>query len=164
MQRPYVIAGAVLLFMVLIMTTKKSRAERNNNPGNVRPIGGSGWKGQIGIDSKAGGPFAIFDFSYNGYRAMGIDIYGDITKDGTNTIRKVITEYAPPSENVTKRYVEYVSKRMQLNPDSVLNVYLHGPDLLRIMADYESGTNSDKAFGKENRLKGHNLALKYLGL
>lgn len=72
---------------------------RNNNPGNLRP--GINWQGVVGEN----GGFLVFQDIGYGIRAMATDIGNDIRLDGLNTIRKLVTEYAPPSENDTDQYI-----------------------------------------------------------
>lgn len=72
---------------------------RNNNPGNLRP--GINWQGAIGEN----GGFLVFQDIGYGIRAMATDIGNDIRLDGKNTIRKLVTEYAPPTENDTSQYI-----------------------------------------------------------
>lgn len=79
------------------------RGLRNNNPGNLKYFSSNQWKGQIGSD----GVFARFINIAYGIRAWGIDIKGDI-KEGTNTIEKLVYEFAPPSENNTQTYIDTV--------------------------------------------------------
>jgi hypothetical protein len=78
---------------------------RNNNPGNLRPSL-LPWVGQIGTNNN----FVQFkDMSY-GLRAMAVDLSNKITKSGLNTITKIITKYAPPSENNTQAYIDSVAR------------------------------------------------------
>jgi hypothetical protein len=77
---------------------------RQNNPGNLRPSIVP-WMGQTG---SSGGFCKFKDMSY-GLRAMAVDLSNKITKDGLNTIQKIITKYAPPSENDTQAYIDSVS-------------------------------------------------------
>lgn len=72
---------------------------RNNNPGNLRP--GDNWQGMIGEN----GGFLVFQNIAYGIRAMATDIGNDIRLDGLNTIRKLVNEYAPPTENNTALYI-----------------------------------------------------------
>lgn len=72
---------------------------RNNNPGNLRP--GINWQGVIGEN----GGFLVFQDIGYGIRAMATDIGNDIRLDGKNTIRTLVSEYAPPSENDTENYI-----------------------------------------------------------
>lgn len=94
-----------------------SRGIRNNNPGNLVYTSNS-WIGKIPYNQNSdnGRHFEQFTDVKYGIRAMLIDILGDIGK-GKDTIRKLITEYAPPVENNTKLYVEKVAKSVGLTPD-----------------------------------------------
>jgi len=92
---------------------------RNNNPGNLRPLpGGQTWVGEISPDLVNN--FSRFKDVAWGLRAMITDITGDIVLDGKNTIRKLVTAYAPPSENNTQAYINRVSQAMGVSPDAIL--------------------------------------------
>lgn len=94
---------------------------RNNNPGNLRPLsGGTKWLGEIAPDTVNN--FSRFSNVAYGLRAMITDITGDIVKDGRNTLRKLITAYAPPNENDTNAYIATVSSLTGLQPDQVIPV------------------------------------------
>ena len=86
---------------------------RNNNPGNIRP--GDNWQGMIGEN----GGFVVFSDVAWGIRAMCTDLRTDINQ-GQNTIRKLITEYAPPSENDTAAYIRYVVAVTGIAADTIL--------------------------------------------
>lgn len=87
---------------------------RNNNPGNLRP--GDAWQGMTGTN----GGFVVFkDIAY-GIRAMATDIGNDIRLDGLNTLRKLINEYAPPSENDTQAYINRMVGYTGFSADQVL--------------------------------------------
>lgn len=90
------------------------RGLRNNNPGNLIKTS-IPWVGKItpGTDAR----FEQFKSLEDGTRAMLMDIINDITKDGKDTIKKLITEYAPPHENNTAAYINQVSKATGLKPD-----------------------------------------------
>lgn len=95
---------------------------RNNNPGNLRPLYAKGkriyWVGEIVQD----GPFSKFtDISF-GLRAMATDIIGDIKHKNNNTISKLITSYAPPTDNNdTAAYIRSVSTKTGIGPDDPLD-------------------------------------------
>lgn len=74
---------------------------RNNNPGNIRP--GDNWQGAMGEN----GGFIVFENILWGIRALGTDIRTKIN-NGYNTIEKLITRYAPPTENNTAAYISAV--------------------------------------------------------
>jgi len=94
---------------------------RNNNPGNLRPLSnGQKWLGEIAPDTTNN--FSRFQNVAYGLRAMITDITGDIVNDGRNTLRKLITAYAPPNENDTAAYIATVSSLTGLAPDAIIPV------------------------------------------
>lgn len=90
------------------------RGLRNNNPGNLR-ITNDTWQGSIGND----GSFVTFSNMSWGVRAMATIVAKDIIQ-GKNTITKYITEYAPPSENDTAKYISRVSAGSGFGANQVL--------------------------------------------
>lgn len=88
---------------------------RNNNPGNIRPTGDA-WQGMIGTNEG----FVVFQNIAYGIRAMATDIGNDIRLDGLNTLTKLITEYAPPSENDTQAYITRMVGYTGFGPNQVL--------------------------------------------
>lgn len=97
---------------------KEPRGIRNNNPLNIRK--GNNWKGEL---NQQGDPsFEQFESMEYGVRA-GFIIMRNNMKESLpkyrqcNTIRKLITRWAPPSENNTAKYIEFVSKKSGLHPD-----------------------------------------------
>lgn len=97
---------------------------RNNNPGNIR-IGDS-WMGAIGSNQG----FVQFANIAWGIRAMATDLAGDM-KQGLTTVRKLITEYAPPSENDTESYIRSVAADLRVFDNQVLKLDL--PTLSRLI-------------------------------
>jgi Peptidase M15 len=97
-----------------------SRAWRNNNPGNIRPGQFTRANGAIGADTRPGDPgFAIFADEASGMRAIVA-----LLKTSTYrnlTIAGVITRYAPPSENDTRRYIEGVVTQTGLAAGTVIS-------------------------------------------
>lgn len=86
---------------------------RNNNPGNLRPVTG-GWMGQAGTNQG----FAVFDNVAWGIRAFAMNFNSSVTNHGTDTLRKYINRYAPPSENDTNGYVNKVAADTGISPDA----------------------------------------------
>jgi len=79
------------------------------NVGNLRPVGAS-----TGFQQPA---------SYEeGIRAMdkNLEVYG--TKHKINTLRGVISRYAPSSENDTEAYIKYVAQRTGLDPNQEIDL------------------------------------------
>ena len=93
-----------------------TRGFRNNNPGNIRP--GQHFHGEVGKDA---GNYVVFDSPHNGIRAIAVDLYTKFRR-GLNTVRKVITVYAPPSENDTESYIRAVCHDIGFNDDTVLDL------------------------------------------
>lgn len=86
---------------------------RNNNPGNIRP--GDSWVGMIGSNQG----FVVFSDISWGIRAMATDLGNDMRK-GLDTVRKLITEYAPPAENDTEAYIRSVIRDMKVFDNQIL--------------------------------------------
>lgn len=81
------------------------RGLRNKNPGNI--IKGIGFTGEIkpSTDSR----FAQFKQMKYGIRALIIDLLNK-HKRGLTTLSKIISVYAPPTENYTQSYITHLSK------------------------------------------------------
>lgn len=99
--------------------SRAPRGIRNNNPGNL-VITPDNWRGKIPVSENTDGRFEQFAAPEWGIRAMFIDIRGDIEQDGLNTVRKLITEYAPDHENNTAAYIASVSQQIGQGPDELI--------------------------------------------
>lgn len=97
------------------------RGERNNNPGNIR-ISTNAWRGKVPIAQNTDGAFEQFDTVENGIRALGKLLLSYSKNYGLNTVRKLITRYAPPSENITSSYVSAVAGALGVTPDTPITV------------------------------------------
>lgn len=103
-----------------------------NNPFNIRSTS-SQWQGLVG--SKRG--FCEFDSLENGVRVAIYLLIKTYPKYGCDTIESVITRFAPPSENDTARYIDYVCLRCDAKPtDKIRDVGLY--NVLSAMAMIES--------------------------
>lgn len=101
---------------------------RNNNPGNLQP----------------GGHEAHYATMAQGLHAMAA-LLVSYSKHGLNTIRKIISKYAPASAgNPTASYIRNISAALGISPDRVLDL-AHNPQLLaRLMGpmvNFENGQN-----------------------
>jgi len=128
-----------------------SRAERNNNPGNLE------FRGQRGATPESGsGRFAKFESAAEGVSALVGQLrrYG---AQGRDTINKIITKYAPANENDTQAYVAALSKRMGVGADQALNLNdtetLSG--LVKGISRHESGSDF---LSNQDVLSGINMA------
>lgn len=104
-------------------TGGKTRGQRNNNPFNIRYNSANNWVGQIGSD----GSFCVFDTMPHGIRAGGV-LLRNYLKNGNNTIEKILSKFAPASENNTSGYIANVEKMSGINRTTVLK----NSDLWRI--------------------------------
>lgn len=77
---------------------------KNNNPGNIRYS--SKLPYQIGRSSSG---FGVYSSTVSGLAGM-LDLLNRYHKRGLNTISKIISTWAPPSENQTALYISNVSK------------------------------------------------------
>lgn len=94
------------------------RGLRNNNPGNLIRTSNA-WQGKIPFPQNPDPKFEQFTSIKWGIRAMIKDLINDIKK-GKNTVRKLISEYAPKSENNTEAYINAVSKSLGVTPNQTL--------------------------------------------
>ncbi|TRX29648.1 hypothetical protein FNW25_01430 [Flavobacterium franklandianum] len=95
-----------------------ARGIRNKNPGNL-VLTNIAWFGKISGKNNTDGKFEQFETIEYGIRAMFKDLVNDINK-GKNTVRKLINEYAPPSENNTTQYIKDVSQSIGVKADDVI--------------------------------------------
>ena len=99
------------------------RSVRNNNPGNIGRTD-IAWEGlatpdEMTPEQQEETRFAVFSAPEWGFRALARDLHSKWVR-GLDTIRKIITVYAPPSENDTEAYIRAVSNMMQVSPDQPL--------------------------------------------
>lgn len=104
------------------MESKKlPRGIRNNNPFNIRH--GNNWKGERKVQTDRS--FEEFDNMVMGIRAGMVLMKNYIegrTQDHRryNTLATLIGRWAPPSENATWNYIDFVSNEAQISPFSVI--------------------------------------------
>ena len=106
---------------------QQSRGLRNNNPMNLRPFKLL-YNGQVGTDKDG---HAIFENIIMGLRAGAMELRVNYKK-GLNTLTKTIADFAPPNENNTNQYINYVSQQTGLAPNYVFT--LNGQNVAKIMA------------------------------
>lgn len=100
----------------------KIRGIRNNNPLNVRK--GSNWKGERPVQTDS--EFEEFLTIQLGIRAAFKLMRNHITgfqgrRPKMNTLKKLIAVWAPPTENATTRYVDFVSAHVGLLPSDIID-------------------------------------------
>ena len=96
---------------------KTPRGIRNNNPLNIRV--GNNWKGEVSQPTDH--TFEQFTEMKWGVRAAFIILRNYIQRHQLNTVRKIITRWAPSNENNTAKYIETVCQRAHIGPDEVIN-------------------------------------------
>lgn len=103
---------------------KNPRGLSNNNPGNIR-ISSDKFQGEvIPSGDKA---FKQFESMAYGYRAVFKLLITYYKKYGLKTIRAMISRWAPPVENHTEKYINFVASRAGVSPDQEIDI--HNMDL-----------------------------------
>lgn len=118
------------------MTRQNTRGVRNNNPLNIRI--GNTWLGEV--PNPTDSDFEQFVSVTYGLRAAFCILRRYINRYQRNTIEKIISTWAPVNENHTSLYIGYVSHKLDIEP----NVVLEYSDtetmvkLVKAMAKFES--------------------------
>ncbi|EKE6971630.1 lytic transglycosylase catalytic [Shigella boydii] len=94
-------------------STKRTLADRNNNPGNIRPVSGKG--------------FRFFESALEGWEAMKNQLMryftGKTTGRVLQTIQDIVSTWAPAGDNNDpKKYAQDVAKWMGVSPNAILNL------------------------------------------
>ncbi len=112
------------------------RGIRNNNPGNLE-ANGVPWDGVNGDD----GRFYTFESSFYGLRAMAklLSNYGRLY--GVNTVRGIVSRYAPTHENNSVAYMQHVAKVLQVELDQPIKLDDANrlAALVKVMIRHENG-------------------------
>ena len=100
------------------------RGIRNNNPGNIRH--GSNWQGLNPNSRNIDPAFCVFTSSVYGIRALAKVLINYKKIHSLNTVRQIISRYAPPNENQTTAYIQSVAKQLEVAPDAVIDIEERG--------------------------------------
>lgn len=106
------------------MNQQLPRGIRNNNPGNIRH--GANWQGLNPNGKKIDPYFCVFQTPVSGIRALAKVLINYKKLYGLNTVRQIISRYAPPNENQTTAYVQSVARQLGVLPDVVINIEERG--------------------------------------
>lgn len=132
------------------------RGIRNNNPGNIR--WGSKWNGLDPEGKKKDKEFCVFVDPVFGIRALTRLLMNYYRIYGIDTIRGVITRYAPSNENNTEAYINHVCKLMGVGPDDEVDLYDENTmrPLIKAIIQHENGVMpySKEVMDKSMRLAG----------
>ncbi len=106
------------------MNQQLPRGIRNNNPGNIRH--GENW-----LELNPNGPdidsaFCVFTAPVYGIRALAKVLVNYKRIHGLNTVRQIVSRYAPPNENQTTAYIQSVAKQLGVYPDTVIDIEERG--------------------------------------
>jgi hypothetical protein len=131
-ERGRVVAADVVGAAVTALTP---RGIRNNNPGNIEWIANAAkrWRGMI----RADGRYGVFDTAANGVRAIGGELRANFRR-GENTVRAIISEWAPPTENDTSSYMRAVANALRVDVDTPLSSSKI-PELTAAIIKHENG-------------------------
>lgn len=103
---------------------QRPRGIRNNNPGNIRH--GANWHGLNPDGRKIDPAFCVFTTSVAGIRALAKVLINYKRIHGLNTVRQIISRYAPPNENQTTAYIQSVAKQLGVYPDTIIDIEERG--------------------------------------
>jgi hypothetical protein len=113
-----------------------------NNPLNLRDYN-QNWDGQSGATRG----FVDFEDEYSGVRAADklLSNYG--AEEGIDTLRGIISRFAPPGENATEDYISFVSEQTGIPSEQPIDLADEGTRqrILSAMAKMESGQDIDVA-------------------
>ncbi len=130
-----------------------ARGIRNNNPGNIRK--GEAWQGLA--TEQTDEAFCVFRSAEYGIRALVKVLLTYEKKYGLNTVRKIISRYAPESENDTGAYVSSVAGQLGVSPDEVIEVENRAVMLVLIKAVIRH-ENGCQPYDNETLVKGIDMA------
>ena len=118
-----------------------TRGIANNNPLNIREdqYTDYDWQGEAAEDWDKS--FEEFEHPFYGIRAAARIMRNYDRNYGLNTIRGIVSRWAPPSDdNPTENYIAYVAKNSQIDADSPLGA----ADYIKVVAamiTFENGYN-----------------------
>lgn len=97
-----------------------TRGERNNNPGNI-DRNATKWQGMA--DDQSSDPrFIVFKTPQWGIRAIARLMLTYSSAYHLDTVRGIVSRWAPPNENNTSAYVNAVAGTLNVDPDVPIDV------------------------------------------
>lgn len=122
-----------------------SRGIRNCNPGNIRHSR-TRYIGEVRPSRDAA--FKQFETMAYGYRAMFMLLNTYRRRYKLDTIRGMISRWAPPSENHTESYIEIVASRSGIDADAKVNT-LSERDMIPIVSAMSEVENGRRAVRRD---------------
>lgn len=95
-----------------------------NNPGNLRYNAADKWQGLA--DDPSDGTFFVFKDPIYGIRAMACTLIAYQDKHNCETVPDFISRWAPPSENATQAYSNFVAAYMEVTSNTQIDVHVYG--------------------------------------
>ncbi|WP_337875607.1 hypothetical protein [Elioraea sp.] len=99
------------------------RGIRNHNPLNIRLNQANRWQGRIAPERNTDGAFEQFGGPVWGLRAGAVLIIAHYDRRGADTIRKLVSIWAPESENDTDAYTAFVARESGFGADQKLDFH-----------------------------------------
>lgn len=118
----------------LVIKSMTNAGIRNFNPLNIEYNPNNNWEGQTGRS----GRWAVFSSDEYGFRAGAKLLKTYASKYGINTIAGIVKKWAPPPENDTQNYINFVSKKTGILAFTPVTVKDY-PIILQAMAKMETG-------------------------
>lgn len=119
-----------------------ARGIRNNNPLNLGYV-----PGQAGLvaGTPSDGRFGRYQTMADGVAAAERQLMRYQVRDHLNTVRQMVSKWAPPGENDTNSYVQQVAKAMGVDADAPvsLNNQATAASMIGAMAKRETGRSID---------------------
>ena len=140
------------------------RGIRNNNPGNIR-WSNDQWKGLIPKDQANDKSFCVFRTPEYGIRAMARILrrytqypgIPNVGKPNIDTVREIISRWAPPNENNTEAYIQSVAKSVGVAANSPIDVF-DNAIMLKLLKAIIAHENGRQPYTDAQILAGINLA------
>ena len=138
---------AIALFVMAIVLAGSPlrlllpRGIRNNNPGNIREnrLVDFDWVGEAPDDFDP--EFEEFLTPQAGIRAIARILINYEIRHGINTVRGIITRWAPPSENDTEAYINAVVRQTGISSNQPIAVSASLFPLVNAIIQQENGMN-----------------------
>lgn len=131
----------------------KQRGIRNNNPGNIERTK-TKWVGMRSTQTDS--RYLQFTDARYGIRALYKTLLTYRNNYGLNTIRGIISRWAPPNENDTASYIKYATKIVGISADTPITT---GSQYLKLIKAIIVQENSINPYPDAEIMQGMRLAL-----
>ena len=87
---------------------------------------GANWQGLNPNGRNIDSAFCVFESPVFGIRALAKVLINYKKIHGLNTVRQIVSRYAPPNENQTAAYIQSVAKQLEVYPDTKIDIEERG--------------------------------------